>query len=97
MSHSVYAYIHGRREGAVGEERWCNDPPALPAPAPEDASQRKISVADLLPQPRGVLGPESPKTLRGPWVPEWTIAMFKTQLHPPCHNTAYRRRSPWWI
>ena len=84
-------------QGAVGEERWCNDPPALPAPAPEDASQRKISVADLLPQPRGVLGPESPKTLRGPWVPEWTIATFKTQLHPPCHNTAYRRWSPWWI
>ena len=27
-------YMVGEK-GAVGEERWCNDPPALPAPAPE--------------------------------------------------------------
>ena len=26
-------YMVGEK-GAVGEERWCNDPPALPAPAP---------------------------------------------------------------
>ena len=34
-------------QGAVGEERWCNDPPALPAPAPEGQLRSRRRESDL--------------------------------------------------